>query len=383
MNKRIYNHHGFTLIEIVIGILIAGILATVALRSLKPITETARIEETKEEMRDLTFAIAGNPQLENNGTRTDFGYVGDIGSLPPNLDALIANPGGYGTWNGPYINSRFVQSGNDYKNDAWSTPYQFSNADLVSTGSGSSIVRKIANSTNSLINNQISGSIVDLNGAAPGTVFSDSLMVVLVHPDGTGSYSTRTSAVQPSGAFTFASVPIGNHDLTAVYLPTTDSLKRFCSVIPESAPHILFKFDTAYFSPASGGSGGSGLVYVGGSAVTGGGQCNDFSFAIFNPTASDIVVTTINVSWSSPLAYYRAVDWDGSSAFSRSNPRVASTETITFDSPATVSAGTTITIALGDFKQNPTGGSNVDMSNVDFTVEFSDGSIISFNSGGC
>ncbi|MEA2031894.1 MAG: type II secretion system protein, partial [candidate division Zixibacteria bacterium] len=90
-------------------IIIIGILSTVALRSVNTITDTAKIEETKQELEALSFAIAGNPDIQNNGIRTDFGYVGDVGSLPPNLDALFSNPGSYATWNGPYIGNRFTQ----------------------------------------------------------------------------------------------------------------------------------------------------------------------------------------------------------------------------------------------------------------------------------
>ena len=91
---------GYTLIELVIVIIILGIITTVAMRSIKDTNQTARIEETKKELEQLAIAIAGNPDLISGGQRTDFGYVGDIGALPPNLDALVQNPGGYTTWKG-------------------------------------------------------------------------------------------------------------------------------------------------------------------------------------------------------------------------------------------------------------------------------------------
>ena len=106
MRKHLSQNYGFTLIEVVIVILIAGIIASVALRSAVTISDTARTEETKQELESLAIAIIGNTKLENNGVRSDFGYVGDVGAMPPNLDALKSNPGSYSTWKGPYIDRR-------------------------------------------------------------------------------------------------------------------------------------------------------------------------------------------------------------------------------------------------------------------------------------
>ena len=73
---------GFTVVELVIVIVITGILMTVAMRAGVTISRTARVEETRQKLEAVEFAIAGNPALNNNGVRSDFGYVGDIGTLP-------------------------------------------------------------------------------------------------------------------------------------------------------------------------------------------------------------------------------------------------------------------------------------------------------------
>ena len=140
MNKP-KSESGFTLVEVVMVIIIMAIIAAVAMRSMDKGLETARVEETRNEMNQLAEAIAGNPSLYSNGMRTSFGYVGDVGSLPANLDALTTNPG-YGTWKGPYIRSDFSGYASDFKKDAWGVNYVYNAAarTITSTGSGTNIV---------------------------------------------------------------------------------------------------------------------------------------------------------------------------------------------------------------------------------------------------
>ena len=57
--KRFSHNSGFTLIELVIVLVISAILATIAMRSVLFISETAKEEETKQELKQLEFAIVG------------------------------------------------------------------------------------------------------------------------------------------------------------------------------------------------------------------------------------------------------------------------------------------------------------------------------------
>ena len=155
MQRILHHNKGFTLVEVIITIIIAGILGAIALRSVLVVSDTAKIEQTKAELNNIGFAIVGNPELENNGIRSDFGYVGDVGAMPSNLDALHSNPGGYATWKGPYIENRFSQITNDYKEDAWGTAYSYSGVSISSSGSGSGIVKQVANSTDDILINQV------------------------------------------------------------------------------------------------------------------------------------------------------------------------------------------------------------------------------------
>jgi prepilin-type N-terminal cleavage/methylation domain-containing protein len=98
---------GFTLIEIVVAIalisLVAGALAPLGVRSLR----ASQQEKTRQRMDAVMRAMIGEPALG------DYGYLGDLGQLPPALVDLNSGAGkpafafnatdavGYG-WSGPY-----------------------------------------------------------------------------------------------------------------------------------------------------------------------------------------------------------------------------------------------------------------------------------------
>jgi len=225
---------GFTLIELVAVIVIAGILAAVALQQLTPIQDNALYEGTCQEMDRLAFAITGNPELISAGSRSDFGYIDDVGALPPNLDALVTNPG-LTTWNGPYIKNSFEQMADDYKKDSWQVEYVYTGGTAItSTGSGDNIVRSLAGSINDLLYNNLAGNIYDYDGTPPGTNYFDSIEVQLIYPKGAAGMNTEITTPDKSGYFAFDSIPIGQQELKIIYLPTADTLRNFVCITPGS-----------------------------------------------------------------------------------------------------------------------------------------------------
>jgi len=373
---------GFTLIEIVLVIVISGILATVAFRSATIVTNTAKVEETKQELDALAYAIAGNSELENNSVRTDFGYVGDVGALPPNLDALVQNPGGYSSWNGPYIQRRFSQMTDDYKKDAWGELYQYSAGVTITSTGGSGIVRRLANSASDLLANTISGVVYDLDGTPPGSTYKDSVSVRLTIPNGSGSMLTKSSAPDAGGYFSFDSIPIGNHDIEIIYQPDDDTLNRFVLVLPNSSIYSEYYLAADVWYDTTSGGYSSSLTKVSDSDSLYN-DCHGFFFWIENNTGSQVSVDSVTITWSSPTAYYRYIKWDGTTVFNEDNPRAGSGEKVAFTSTQTIADGQSLRVDFDDFRANPTGGANVDMDNATFTVEFSDGSTISVTTGDC
>jgi len=230
---------GYSLIELLVVIVILGIIVTVAVKSLTGVNDAVRIEETRQELGQLARAVAGRPELVSGGQRTDYGYVGDVGSLPVNLDALVQNPGGYSTWDGPYIHDDFyssaVASETEFQLDAWGKAYSYSGGVTISSAAGGFILtRVIANSSGDLLANVISAVITDLDGSPPGAVYKDSVKLLLTHPNGVGGTTTRSSFPRADGFLAFDSVPIGLHTLAAVYMPTNDTIRRLVNVDPGS-----------------------------------------------------------------------------------------------------------------------------------------------------
>ncbi len=231
------NKSGYSLFELIIVIVIVGILTSVTLRTLRSANDTARTEETRRELDQLAWAIAGNPELKSGGVRTDFGYIGDVGGLPSSLSMLVSNPGGYATWDGPYVLDDFypdvISASSEYQLDAWGKPYVYAGGNTItSTGSGSSITRQIAGSINDLLYNSVSIAVTDLNHTPPGGTYRDSVIVVLQYPDGSGSMSVNAKTPRADGFVQFDSIPIGIHRLQVIYLPRSDTLTRQIVINP-------------------------------------------------------------------------------------------------------------------------------------------------------
>jgi prepilin-type N-terminal cleavage/methylation domain-containing protein len=386
---RLNNTSGFTLMELVIVIVVMGIIATVALRSMEAPIANARFESTRAEMDQLATAIVGNPALYSNGVRTDFGYVGDNGAMPPDLDALNTNPG-LGTWNGPYIAGAFSEASDDFKRDAWGTSYSYSGGVTIRStgGSPNTLTRQFANSTSDLLANSVEVYLTDGAGNPPGDSAS-SVQVTLSYPNGAGGTKDSILASNTSGRAIFSStVPIGNHPVEAIYTATDDTVAAVVSVLPGGTSYVTLRFPGALWAADVGGGGGGGssgdIEYVSGSANVGGADDNNVEFYIENTGSSNVTIDWVVLTYShSPTAYFEELTCDGQQ-FDSWNPRAASGDTITFSSPVTLSASQSEKVEVEPFvdKQNGMGNVDpVDMRNVDITVTFSDGSVVTFNTG--
>ncbi|MEW5795253.1 MAG: prepilin-type N-terminal cleavage/methylation domain-containing protein [Candidatus Zixiibacteriota bacterium] len=230
MRPITYNSRGFTLIEIIVVILVIGVIGTIATFKMNQSIQTAQYEQTKKELDELARAIVGNPEVYSDGARTDFGFVGDNGTLPPNLDALVQNPGGWSTWDGPYM--ALGLNANDFKQDAWNVDYTYTDTLIRSTGSGNNIDKLIAATSSALLSNAVSGQVADADHEPPGAFYVDSVTVVLTYPDGSGSLMQSSQHPDSHGRFNYTGVPIGNHTLSVIHEPTADTMTYPVAVYP-------------------------------------------------------------------------------------------------------------------------------------------------------
>lgn len=380
-----HRESGFGLIELVMIIVVIGIVAAMAMRSMTDVLGDFRATETDKEMEMLVHAIAGDPWLTNTAARTDFGYVGDVGALPDSLPQLVTDPG-YATWDGPYLAAGYTQDSIGYKLDGWGKAYVYSKAALTvtSSGSGTNIVRKIADAEADLLRNAIWGTVKDLNDSVPGSANAALINIAITIPVGAGNVTTKTYHPDSAGDFMLDSIPIGPHPISVVYTPANDTLLRTLVVLPRHRSGFMgrFNFDTAYFSSSE--TYDDWLTLVAGSDTVQGTSCNDIAFDIYNNTGATVSVSSIKLTWSSPTAYYSFVKWDNTTVVSSGTNRIASGETATFTTTKTIAHGATVTIDVTGFRSTRSGSSSArNMEGVNMTVEFSDGSTISFTTGDC
>lgn len=380
---NLYRQNGYSLIELIVVIVIIGILMAVAMNTLDGVEDVSRFEETRVEMDLLAHAIVGNPELVTGGVRADYGYLGDIGALPPNWDALVINPG-YITWKGPYITDEFSSgAGNTYfKLDAWGTAYSApNNIQFASIGSAQVMTRQLANSIGDLLYNRAYLTLTDYDLTPPGIDNVDSAKMLLTYPDGFGGLATKSKNPTVNGLVVFDSVPIGIHRLRTIIIPNNDTLIRMVNINPGQT----FYADIQYFEDIWGSGGGtsSELEFIPASDSLSTANCFKLIFWIVNNTGAPVTISSFDLSWIGPDGYYKRADWNGVNVRS-GNPALGNGDAVVFSPAQTINPGQSIPITVEQFHANPSGGGQpVDMTGTQFTADFSDGSTITFTVTTC
>jgi prepilin-type N-terminal cleavage/methylation domain-containing protein len=407
---------GFTLIEVIVILAVIAILAAMAIPTALRIFQTTAENTTNDEMTNLKKAILGDITKLQNGVRTDFGYLGDVGCLPTSLQDLITKPAGMNSysfnttvqigagWNGPYITgSATGQATAEFTKDQWGADYHYTStactAPFTSTfysngpntvddsNSGDDINYSLAAADTT---STISGYVKDPNGNPVG-----SSTVTMNYPSN-GAPATLNQTTNASGFYQFSNnIPLG---------------KRSINVTPKL---IVTSARATITAPTNATVCGGGVSRVS--------QCHYLEFTIVNYTAAAVTVTNVTATYAStPASFYYRISWGAPTnrvldcdsnctvpAGGTPVPGTGTTKTITSSSVALSSAlkpyvftvdssqeqlsdikigaagevGSSVIVRLVNFRDSNTrsdNGNRVSVNGVPFTITFSDGSVVQF-----
>ncbi|MEO0070909.1 MAG: prepilin-type N-terminal cleavage/methylation domain-containing protein [candidate division WOR-3 bacterium] len=242
MNPK--SNSGFTLMELLVVLLIIGLLSTVAIRTIDATRDRGLFDQTTKEMKEIIYAMVGNPNLTANGRRVDFGFYGDMMRLPLSLRELVENTTSSPNWHGPYFRVDFLQDTVGYRLDAWGNPYTYDpeQATIATLGNGKyPMTMRIVDSVTHLTNNYIVGNVTDGENNPPGDK-ATTVGIKLIFPDGTYYFTTP----DPGGFYEFSPsthgpIHIGTHKIVASR-PGGDSIVRLVTVLPRSKVTVDFRF---------------------------------------------------------------------------------------------------------------------------------------------
>ena len=258
---------GFTLIELIMVIVLLGIVAATAVMVIGNIVKQQSFDATVKEMNELKMSNIGNPDLVQSGTRTSFGYVGDMGALPGTLNDLVLTPitwvttaayhAGLGACasctagqsnclctgepttmpdlgtgagrRGPYIDNKTDDSGTPLATvDGWGNAYTYNNitGQVTSTGGGAGNIVIPETSVASQLTGGVTGTVRGNQGNPV-----EGAIVRIYFPNGAGGvHTTLQTATAADGTYTFAGIPIG---------------RRTIRIISGTSPNWVIMNDTA------------------------------------------------------------------------------------------------------------------------------------------
>jgi prepilin-type N-terminal cleavage/methylation domain-containing protein len=171
---------GVTLLELLIVMMILSLILTAAVKTWDVTLERGRFQTTQKKLSQLVSVIAGNEDYVVAGNRVDFGYIGDMGKLPQVLSELVVdpNPGlspDSNPWRGPYLRSTFSESPDGYRIDGWGDSIVYNRESLFvrsyagygHTNPDKWITRYIDHTKSDLMENEVSGQVLDARGLPP------------------------------------------------------------------------------------------------------------------------------------------------------------------------------------------------------------------------
>ncbi|MFQ5881983.1 MAG: type II secretion system protein GspG [Candidatus Methylomirabilales bacterium] len=330
--RRDVRRTGLTLIEIVIILAVLLILIALLVPSVVQQLTAARRNNTLDEMENLEKAIIGDPDLKSQGVRTDFGFLGDVGNLPPTLDDLViqgTQPAfafdsgkrvGAG-WKGPYITLGPGSDAASHKRDAFGNDYTYDTTDFTN-GNGQVVDGKLVS--------------LGADGVAGGTGVNEDVTLEVL--------KAETTATVAGFAFDNAGNPLSGAGVD-IHFPASGALTSSTTTTDSTGFYqftdIPFGIRSVTLSQAS------NLSLVPGSVTALGGANQHVEFKVVNFSSNPITVHSLIATFTpvSGPAFYNEVRWNGVEVFRCAGGGLpkASGDTTVFSADQTVAAGAAAT----------------------------------------
>ena len=316
---------GLSLIEVIIILAVLATLIALLVPSTVQQLTAARRDSTLDEMEALQRALIGDPDLIAQGVRTDFGYLGDMGNLPADLDDLVvqgAQPAfGFDStmkigagWKGPYFTLRPGSDLSSHERDAFGNDYVYDDTDYVN-GDGQ----------------EVDAVLVSLGADAfsGGTGVDEDVTLEIL--------KSVTFATLGGFVFDASANPMEGAEV-AVHYPAGGTLASITATTDEDGffqvDDVPFGIRSVTLEPA--------LTLVPGSVLVFGGSGQHIEFRVANHSNAAITVRFLTAAYtpvSSP-AFYDQVRWGGTTAYNCSGGFPAgSGTTVAFSSDQAVAAG--------------------------------------------
>ncbi|MCI0545526.1 MAG: type II secretion system protein GspG [Actinobacteria bacterium] len=321
--RRHHGESGLSLIELIVILAILVTLVALLVPSTVQQLTAARWNSSLDEMEALHSALIGDPDLIAQGVRTDFGYLGDMGSLPPTLDELVVQDGqpvytfdsgnrvGAG-WSGPYFTLGPGSDENSHERDAFGNDYLYDDTDYVND-EGQLVDAKVVS--------------LGADGVPGGTGVDEDVTLEIL--------KAETTATVNGYATDATDTPLVNAEVSIHYpedgVLTLDTTTTDANGFYQFAD-IPFGMRSVEFEPR--------LLLVPGSVTAFGGSNQHVRFSVVNYTDSSVTVRFLSATYST-ATFYNDARWGAADVYDCAGVPAGSGSTITFPSDETVAASPT------------------------------------------
>lgn len=374
---------GFTLIESVATLTIISVVMVGLVSLAGKALNQRQIEITTDGMNELRRAMTGNPVIVANESRTSFGYLGDMGTMPANLQDLWfkSNQPGFtfdttkktgAGWQGPYLEVRATQYATALGFDAWGNAFYYTAVPAVDSTFGANVIAKLVSLGPALTlgdsqnigidffqseaQSRVQGYVKDSNGNGVGGV-----NVTVNYPQA-GVLTSGTALSDGQGYYAVSNIPFGNRSITI-------------------NPQLVLAPNTTSVS---------------------GNNNQNLNFTVNNFSATNVAIASVTVTYTvTPTVYFGGLTLGNTTVFSSNTARLGTGSAVTV-SPAqtvtgtgsvtesipvriqspvtdvadltigTIGKGGSLAVSISDFESAPNSGSTVDITGVTFEVVFKD-----------